>query len=770
MLKPSIFRSKFNRTFLIYFVSYFLVIIIPIIVIGSFSYLVSINALENELSNSSSNSLIQIRTSIENTLDEIDKLSIQTGIDARIYAYGNNTDSNYFLTELLDLTRDIPSKNRNIQSIKMYFKSNNMVISSSGILSAYKGEIANRWVENSGNTSRKAIWMPTQSIPNYDGDIDKVITLVRSVPVNTEKKLGLLAVNIHESKLSQAMENMKINSHSAIYITDGDKNMISGKPLNPDNSSDRNSEYINRIISSGNQGHFIAGINKTPTLVCYAKSSYTGWIFVSETPLTYLTQKLSFIQNLTFGLCLLLALVGIFISYLLSRTMYNPIKKLMDMFKSQPDSSNTMFEAKSRDSFTFLSGAFQQVIVRNKDLEKSYYSSLPVLNERFVLSLLNNKIVDPSEIQSQIDFLDIDFMYPNYCVVLIEVDNFAELADKLTLADLNLYIFAIRNIAEELLGTAFKFLSAEVSESRLAFIINIPEESVNTFNSDITGILEQIKESVSKFYTLTVSAGIGNIYHDIADCGLSYRESLNVMKYKLMSGTDTILFYHDLSDSYKIAYYYPEKTETLIKNNIKSGNIQKIKEYLDEIYSNIKSNYSVSYEEVYSTYNRLLDASLSVLSDSGIQHSDIFGENYIVYKDLAKKETLDEIHIFICKLFESVVSYISSIDKGDKNIEKAMDFIGKNFQRDLSVESIADYVGLNASYFSRVFKNVTGKTVLEFITLKRLESSKELLKETNLNIAQIAQKVGYNNVHSYMRFFKKYEGITPGDYRNKLTN
>jgi len=151
----TIFRSKYNKTFLIYFLSYFLVIIIPIFVIGSFSYLFSIKALEEELSNSSSNSLIQIRTSVENTLHEIDKLSIQTGIDARIYAYGNNLESNYFMGELLDLARDLPSKNGNIQSIKMYFDSNNMIISSSGILNTYKGESSNQWIDKASDASDK---------------------------------------------------------------------------------------------------------------------------------------------------------------------------------------------------------------------------------------------------------------------------------------------------------------------------------------------------------------------------------------------------------------------------------------------------------------------------------------------------------------------------------------------------------------------------------------------------------------------------------------
>ena len=81
------------------------------------------------------------------------------------------------------------------------------------------------------------------------------------------------------------------------------------------------------------------------------------------------------------------------------------------------------------------------------------------------------------------------------------------------------------------------------------------------------------------------------------------------------------------------------------------------------------------------------------------------------------------------------------------------------------MEQIADAVQLNPAYLSRLFKQSTGKTVLEHLTLVRLARSKTLLRETSLNLSEIAQQIGYNNANSFIRFFRKYEGVTPGEFR-----
>ncbi|MFS0614453.1 helix-turn-helix domain-containing protein [Lederbergia ruris] len=60
-------------------------------------------------------------------------------------------------------------------------------------------------------------------------------------------------------------------------------------------------------------------------------------------------------------------------------------------------------------------------------------------------------------------------------------------------------------------------------------------------------------------------------------------------------------------------------------------------------------------------------------------------------------------------------------------------------------------------------------TIVEYLTRRRLTESKILLTNSNYTIREIAAQIGYNNVNSYIRFFKKYEGITPGEYR-KIDN
>jgi AraC-like DNA-binding protein len=72
---------------------------------------------------------------------------------------------------------------------------------------------------------------------------------------------------------------------------------------------------------------------------------------------------------------------------------------------------------------------------------------------------------------------------------------------------------------------------------------------------------------------------------------------------------------------------------------------------------------------------------------------------------------------------------------------------------------------MSISHFSRTFKEIVGEKYVEYITKYRLEVAKRLLLETDLKIDDIAEKVGYLGRNSFIRIFRKYEGITPGKYR-----
>ncbi|GKH30670.1 response regulator [Muricomes sp. OA1] len=98
-------------------------------------------------------------------------------------------------------------------------------------------------------------------------------------------------------------------------------------------------------------------------------------------------------------------------------------------------------------------------------------------------------------------------------------------------------------------------------------------------------------------------------------------------------------------------------------------------------------------------------------------------------------------------------------------IKKAVQFIENNYNEQIGLTDIADAVGLNASYLSRLFKKETGESVTEHLTLLRIEKAKKLLKDDSLRLRDVAMAVGFNDVSYFSNTFKKIAGMSPTEFR-----
>lgn len=98
-------------------------------------------------------------------------------------------------------------------------------------------------------------------------------------------------------------------------------------------------------------------------------------------------------------------------------------------------------------------------------------------------------------------------------------------------------------------------------------------------------------------------------------------------------------------------------------------------------------------------------------------------------------------------------------------IRKVQQYIENNFSSQISLSDIADTVGLNSSYLSRIFKKETGESVTEYLTNCRIEKAKELLKDNNLRLRDISESIGFNDVSYFSNTFKKIVGVSPTEYR-----
>lgn len=100
-------------------------------------------------------------------------------------------------------------------------------------------------------------------------------------------------------------------------------------------------------------------------------------------------------------------------------------------------------------------------------------------------------------------------------------------------------------------------------------------------------------------------------------------------------------------------------------------------------------------------------------------------------------------------------------------IKRAKRFIDENFAEKIMVREVAYFVGLERSYFYKLFKQQTGVSPQEYLLTVRLLRAKELMREGEMTLSEIAYAVGYENYIGFSRAFKGREGLSPSEFMQK---
>lgn len=172
------------------------------------------------------------------------------------------------------------------------------------------------------------------------------------------------------------------------------------------------------------------------------------------------------------------------------------------------------------------------------------------------------------------------------------------------------------------------------------------------------------------------------------------------------------------------------------------------------------------------------------LALSFIHHSNLFHNYFIIgpYKESKNSNlsfTTNENYIYktqLCVQYSLKILLSIIEDKLNQtpshhllplnlNIKKAISYIEINYENDITIDSISNELNINKCYFCTLFKKETGTTFSSYLNKIRIDKSKELLKNSNLSILDIAITVGFNNQNYFAMAFKKELGLTPLKYR-----
>ena len=153
-------------------------------------------------------------------------------------------------------------------------------------------------------------------------------------------------------------------------------------------------------------------------------------------------------------------------------------------------------------------------------------------------------------------------------------------------------------------------------------------------------------------------------------------------------------------------------------------------------------------------------------------------KHYFIYQQIFNNLCLefqlnkdsDKLNILLNKLFSILIydiletEYNTDIDESDI-VNLACNYISANYSKPLTLKSLSEHFSISQSHFSRLFKQKTNTSPVNYILNVRLDNAKRFLEETDLKISYIANQCGFNDSSYFSYYFKKHYGLSPNEAR-----
>ncbi len=118
------------------------------------------------------------------------------------------------------------------------------------------------------------------------------------------------------------------------------------------------------------------------------------------------------------------------------------------------------------------------------------------------------------------------------------------------------------------------------------------------------------------------------------------------------------------------------------------------------------------------------------------------------------------------KVFNHKTAQIApSVYKIAEKMNAACSYIAENCESELNLDAVADHVGFSSCYFSRIFKQITNYSFVEYLTIQRVKRAQTLLADTNVPITEVSYLSGFKSISTFNRVFKQHKGCSPSEYR-----
>ncbi|GGA02627.1 AraC family transcriptional regulator [Paenibacillus marchantiophytorum] len=400
-----------------------------------------------------------------------------------------------------------------------------------------------------------------------------------------------------------------------------------------------------------------------------------------------------------------------------------------------------------------LSEKKKQELERQKEVAQ--IENLMLARTNFFKDLVYFSNMSESEVDRQAQKLNIQIDPKRNFLLLITIDEYVQTMNSGKWTQKHLLAFAISNIISEMVDVSFVMEFSEISERD--YMVVLPDR--NKYES-ATGKL-QFANRIAKLLKLYLNLGVNVVIspsfaslQQVREAYRSCKEAVELRFYK----HDAIVI--QVGDAVFDGKKHMQHEQDNLLEHIQSGNKEAYLGCFDDMYEKAKQG-RVPPAQFKKAISAVLDSCEAFNAES--EHP-LLPEQ--VREQLSRGDNLAEVR----EAFVQAVSYFSQnaipvSSKYRKEIRAIIAYMLKHIDQKITLQMMASVVNMNESYLTRLFKKETGKTIVNFLNELRLEKGRELLKNPDLSIKEIAELVGIPDPFYFNRLFNKTYGLNPTDFK-----
>ena len=748
-------RKKVYRTFLM---SFLLVFVLPAIaLVGFMTHM--LGTVEKELETSNHLLLEQLKSGADGQLFAITRIGDTLVVDDKVLyfstiadplQYLNNITAFQTLRTLIQEMTSLQIANASINNSYIYFERSQKVIANSvmtgadfyqrrllGEFASYEDWLAFVNMGGNGFVHRKG------------GSLTYMRTIFRgTIPSVT------IVITLEENMLNQYRRLASEKQGMGFTILDKE-----GRTLFSTLPEVSFAQVIDVSAASGDLHHVDSPQGQLR--VSYSRSGDTGCVYAVSIPESVYWTRLTTIRQVSVLLVAVILAVGFFLSFALAKRQYRPIHALRSFVEGDAPSG----QVESGDDFTYL----QEMMQSMKNSRLTIHQRLKFSNqnmEHYVLeSLMWGTYGSVGEVEEQLLALDIAYDSDDFAVVGFCVEGFTDstLLPEDGQEDAQLMRFVLRNVFGELLA-GYNAHLVELHGLTFALLcLHTGEHWQEKLEEVLWSGRQILQENFDLGMTIAVSHKVQGL-HKIRQAYNWVRDALAARQ----PGAQEVLVYWKQVKPQPTLDKSSEKVEAAVRRLAQLAAAGDTEGAMNELKALKKAAALLPGWSVRMQFTVLLQELLQnlTLRFSADEVAAVAQRVQQYMEAPPSKDDFAEMNHIIkeaCALSSAAGENVRRADVA----RKADQYIQENYMKSsMSISSVAEYLNLTASYASALYKRQTGQAMLDAINLTRIHHAKLLLTGSHMSLEQVAQQVGYFNSSSFIRTFKKYEGVTPGQFRS----